>query len=81
MTPNGTVTAGGQGTHASAITALNANFSAAADYTLKGFFGTKTALLLTKTFIIFFFYYYFTIPDFLKLNILLYQADTAKNTK
>ena len=40
---NGTVTAGGQGTHASAITALNANFNAAADYTLKGFFGTKTA--------------------------------------
>ncbi len=40
---NGTVTAGGQNTHASAITALNANFSAAADYTLKGFFGSKTA--------------------------------------
>ena len=40
---NGTVTSGGQATHASAITALNANFNAAADYTLKGFFGTKTA--------------------------------------
>ena len=40
---NGTVTAGGQNTHASAVTALNANFNAAADYTLKGFFGTKTA--------------------------------------
>ena len=40
---NGTVTAGGQASHASAITALNANFNAAADYTLKGFFGTKTA--------------------------------------
>ena len=40
---NGTVTSGGQATHASAITALNANYNAAADYTLKGFFGTKTA--------------------------------------
>ena len=40
---NGTVTTGGQATHASAITALNANYNAAADYTLKGFFGTKTA--------------------------------------
>ena len=37
------MTSGGQATHASAITALNANYNAAADYTLKGFFGTKTA--------------------------------------
>jgi len=40
---NGTVTAGGQATHASAITALDALFNTAADYTLKGFFGSKTA--------------------------------------
>ena len=53
---NGTVTSGGQATHASAVIALNANFGAAANYTLKGFFGTKTALLFTKTFIIFIIY-------------------------
>ena len=40
---NGTVTSGGAASHAAAITAVNANFNAAADYTLKGFFGTKTA--------------------------------------
>ena len=40
---NGTVTSGGAASHAAAITAFDANFNAAADYTLKGFFGTKTA--------------------------------------
>ena len=34
---------GAEGTHASAVTAINAKFDAAADYVVKGSFGTKTA--------------------------------------
>ncbi len=40
---NGTFTQGGNDTHASAKSALNALYNHAADYTLKGSFGTKTA--------------------------------------